>query len=139
MAIRATEASIRAVMGDVDESITDFSPFINAANALVDELLAGDFSEGRLTIIETWLAAHFVAIRDPQRDMEKAGTVQERYQYKVSLGLAQTRFGQMAKFLDTTGKLANQDKKTVEGKKAVTMSSLWAGSCEDWDPTCQDS
>jgi len=126
---RTTDALVGGVI-EVDDSI-DLTPFITIANELVTELCTdSDYSEARLTLIETWLAAHGYAIRDPAVDTEKAGPVQVSYQYKIDLGLQQTKHGQQAMLLDTAGNLAALSKRMTEGEQpAITIG--WLGT--DYD------
>ena len=126
---RSTAVLIGAII-EVDSDI-GLDPFINAASMLVTSVLAGvDTSESDLTQIETWLAAHYYAIRAPRSSSEKAGPVAESFDVKIDLGLNQTRYGQMALSLDVTGKLAYHNRKTTEGLGS-TPSLTWLGTGPD--------
>lgn len=118
MATRTNEDLVGEVI-EVNAAIS-VDPFILAASSLVDviaQAIADDpdsypesSTEGmtweeRLELIETWLAAHFYAVRDPRRTQEGVGSVQEQFQSKVDLGLNVTHYGQQAMLLDTTGTL----------------------------------
>lgn len=122
---RATPTSIAAII-ELDETI-GLIPFIAAANALVDEI-AGEsgHDEPRLTLIETWLAAHFYTVRDPRSTAERAGPVSANYQSAVALGLNTSHYGQMAMTLDTSGLLAAM----ATGKKR-RIGVHWLGREED--------
>ena len=76
MAARTTDAEIRAIL-DVDATITNLDPFIAIANQIINQNLATlsiyVTSPSLLDIVETWLAAHFVCIRDPRVDTERLG------------------------------------------------------------------
>lgn len=141
MAIRTDVDAVRAI-ADVDDSFIDadedMDPFIEASNILVDWLVtkqvaasAASYSSKQLRNIETWLAAHFYCIKDAQRVREEVSTVREVFQQQVDLGLDQTRYGQMAKILDTQGWLAGLDnaqkdiKITLEAKRRVGIT--WVG------------
>ena len=121
-----TPAEIRQIYSyDASISDEDVSIMIYSARILVDNITG--LHEYTLKEIERWLGAHFVAIRDPQRSIEKIGSVQESYQYQVGLNLNQTRYGQMAIILDTTGYLAGLQAKATaasKGTAAVTVASL---------------
>jgi len=104
--IRTTPEAVAAIIA-VDPSI-DLIPFIDTAAALVDVVVA----EGKivqtdrvLCLIETWLAAHVYATRDPRAVKEKAGPVEATYQNSVGLGLKNSHYGQMAMQLDASGML----------------------------------
>lgn len=115
---------------EVDSSIS-LTPFINAANELVTELCTdSNYTDVRLTMIESWLAAHFYLMRDQAVASEKAGSVSVNYQYKIGMQLAQTKQGQMAMQLDTAGNLASASKRMEDGEGG-SVSIGWMG--EDYD------
>lgn len=124
---RTTDEKVRAIM-DVDATITDLSPFIEAANGLVTELCAASsYSDTRLENIETWLAAHFAASRDPRFQSEGLGEgVNYNKGQKLGMYLKNTTYGQNAMLLDTAGNLASLD----EGpQRKVTFT--WLGTSPD--------
>ena len=126
---RTTEAEIRKIL-EVDAAITDFDPFINAANAMVTEHCT-DIEASPAAIVETWLAAHLVCIRDTRPSSEAvtgAAGVSIHYQFKLDLGLACTMYGQMAMTLDPTGGLARWNKQILSGKAGVTVGVTWLGT-----------
>jgi hypothetical protein len=88
---------------------------IDTATVIVDDIAAADatVSSERLTLLEKWLAAHFVAIREPRTQSEGvAGGGNESFQtFKTDLGLASTQYGQQAIALDPTGILAKAGEK----------------------------
>jgi hypothetical protein len=104
---RVTGTDVRAIIAT---SLDDAAllPFITPANQLVDELLLDKgLGEPRLKEIERWLAAHFVALREPRDTLR--GVAESRHQYEtpaVGQFLNGTRYGQMAIMLDTSGTLA---------------------------------
>lgn len=111
------------VSADVLTATPDLTPYITAANLLVTDLLGSStLSSDTLKEIERWLSAHFVAIRDPRRASEKAGSVGESYQYKLGLRLSVTTYGQQAILLDTTGTLADVDENG--GKRSAQVKAL---------------
>ena len=131
---RITDSDVEGVIA-VDDSI-DLTPFITVANELVTELCTDSgYTDARLALVETWLAAHCYAIRDNPVSMEKAGSVNVSYQYKVDLALDQTRHGQMAMLIDTAGNLAKLNQRIKEGESA-TVSLNWHG--EDYDATSDE-
>ncbi len=108
---RVTAADVQEIIevsAEVLAATPDLTPYITAANLMVTDLLgSSSLSDGTLMEIERWMAAHFVAIRDPRRQQERAGSVSESYQYKLGLRLEVTTYGQQAILLDTTGTLAD--------------------------------
>lgn len=138
----ATLASVQQIAeADPDEfeDVTDeFQSFIDLANELVDELCAGNslvtgvpHSVERLDKIATWLSAHFVKILDPQLVREEVSTLRSVYQQEVKLGLDQTRYGQQAKFIDTSGGLAAWDAQVKSSRIKVTTDIRWLGTEEE--------
>jgi hypothetical protein len=117
---------LKAVV-EVDEDIvsddTTAQLFIVPANELVTECCTGDkgpstpYTEDRLTTIETWLAAHFYAQRDPRIKSETAGPVKADYQHSIQLGFDNTHQGQMAMRLDTNGGLAKLNDEAKKGTR----------------------
>ena len=86
---------------------TSVQAFIKAGDLLVTNTLAGEgLSTTTLKEITRWLSAHFISIRDQHPETIKIGEAEMRYRGKVELGLDATMFGQQAKVLDTSGKLA---------------------------------
>lgn len=118
---RATPSSIASII-ELDETI-GLVPFISAAHSLVEEIAEDSgHTEARLTLIESWLAAHFYTVRDPRTTAERAGPVSANYQSAVALGLATSHYGQMAMLLDTSGLLAS-----LSQNKRRTVSAHWLG------------
>lgn len=116
---------------DLDE-IPDLTPFIDVANELVTEVCENGpadpaYSLARLTYIETWLAAHFYAIRDPRTAIEGVGTLRTHYMHKVDLMLKQTTYGQQAMLLDTAGGLAALSN-SMNDIKGARSGVYWVGT-----------
>ena len=107
----------------IDTDLTDeqITPFLAAANTMVTDLLLGEnYSVTTLGEIERWLAAHFVAVRDPQVTSEKIGDVQAAYEGKTGMGLKSTRYGQQAMVLDHHGILARM----ASGKRPAEVKTI---------------
>ena len=119
MANRVTGVEVKEI---IDTTLTEsqVAPFITAANLTVTDILGAStvLSAGQLKEIERWLAAHFVAIRDPRISAEKTEGASATYQGKTAMGLDSTTYGQQARMLDTTGAL------TGLGKKKASMHVL---------------
>ena len=126
MALRTTDAAVKGII-EVDALISTV-PFIEVANDLVTELCtSSSYTSTKLELIERWLSAHFYAIRDQRVDTEKAGSVSQKFQYKVDLNMFQTIYGQQAMLIDTAGNLAALNKRVTSGKKR-TISITWLGT-----------
>jgi hypothetical protein len=134
---RTTDELVRSII-DLDEDF-DTTPFITDAAALVDEVCGPYYGEDKLTRIETWVAAHFCAIRAPRKtQLSVGGAITNMYESKVDLGLNLTRYGQQALRLDTGGYLAALDNALKDVKKFLPgggkkMSMKWIGQDPvDW-------
>jgi len=128
---RTTSALVAGII-EVDVSIT-LTPFIEVANELVTEhCTSGSLTAVRLAQIEKWLAAHFYTVRDMRAETEKAGSVSQKLQSKVDLGLATSHYGQHAMILDSTGGLAALNENTKKGKRAG-VSVTWLGTADPTD------
>lgn len=127
MPFRTTPADVKGII-DFDPSVQNLSPFIEAANQLVTEICApAGYNADRLRIIETWLAAHFVAIRDPRYVAENMGAAGASYQQKVGFNLQLTSYGQQVMVLDTAGGLANLNNSIAAGIRPK-IGITWLGS-----------
>jgi hypothetical protein len=109
MALRVTPDEVKTI---IDTDLTNLMPFIKAANLIVDNVLASDsnMAAGQLEQIELWLAAHFIAVRDPVARSEAIGETRIEYWLGTvdgATGLKMTPYGQMACALDTSGKLTS--------------------------------
>ena len=106
MANRATEAEVKEI---IDTALTaeQVAPFLATANVLVTSVLSDEGYDGSLMKeIERWLAAHFVAIRDPRIAKEKVDDADATYQGKFGENLRHTSYGQQVLVLDFHGRLA---------------------------------
>lgn len=108
---RVTAEEVQAIIS-YDPAITDITPFITAANLLITQKFTGSgVSEALLKEMERWLAAHYIAIRDPRLRSEKIGDAANTYQGQEGMYLDATLYGQQVKTLDPTGTLANIGKR----------------------------
>jgi hypothetical protein len=109
---------------ELDPSIEP-APFIDLAAELVTEFCVAPFvvagvtvtpSDVRLEMIERNLAAHFYAcLRDKQVSSEAiGGAITTAYQSKIDLGLSLTHYGQTAMGLDSSGRLAAHNARTLK-------------------------
>lgn len=108
---RCTGAEVKEIL-DTALTESEIAPFITAANLIVTDMLSSSaLSTAMLKEIERWLAAHFVAIRDPRISREKTEEAEATYHGKSDMGLNHTPYGQQVKVLDTTGTMANLGKR----------------------------
>jgi hypothetical protein len=114
MAARVQEDDLRAIVED--DPSQPVQNFIDDAHLLVEEILnPGGHSvltEGRLTLIEKYLAAHLftVSVEHGGLTLQRIGETEERYQPSAGPqpGLRGTRFGQLILGLDSTNLLESQ-------------------------------
>jgi hypothetical protein len=119
MTVRTTDTLISEIL-DFDSG-SNLTAFISTANAFVTQCCTGssvetDYEDDVLTLIETWLAAHLYTIKEQLIDTEKAGSVSEKFQYKIDLGFASSRYGQTAMQLDWQGGLSALNEQMKKGK-----------------------
>jgi len=125
MSNRVTVAELRLVF-DSQEPDSVLDAFIADANMLVDEVLVplNELSDGRLTIIEKYLACHLLATKDRPTQASKHHTdLVIHYQGKTGMGLESTYYGQQVLMYDSTGKLAELSQPTKE--RNVKRASLY--------------
>lgn len=124
---RVTTAEVKEII-DVDPSLTDLSPFITVANLLVDRYIYPEgVAESLLKEIERWLSAHFVAVRDRQPVSQSVAGVSADFGLSLGKGLTATIYGQQARILDPTGKLASIDKEEKFEAKLESIVTDYSG------------
>ena len=122
---RTSDVKVRAVIET--EAEHDLEQFITHANALVDRVntcatgKSITLTSTELEIIETYLAAHFYALRYLQFSEKKTGRASVVIQGKTGMGLEATLWGQQALSLDPSGCLAE-----ITGGNMPTVH--WAGT-----------
>lgn len=120
---RTTQELVAGVLtpAEMNDENDDLEPFITTANILVTRCCSTKvnvdgvlvYGAADLEIIERWLAAHFYKIPNPANLKERVSRDAENtIESKVDLGLDVTRWGQMAKVLDTAGGLSEADSQT---------------------------
>ena len=92
----------------------ELAVFVGFAHNLITDTLSNKpgLSAGRLKLIETYLAAHFIEVSSPPTRSLGIGELRIEYadqlnRADVGTGFKLTRFGQQAMALDTTGTLAS--------------------------------
>lgn len=104
---RVTATEVQKLTGSFLD-LGDIAPHVTSAHAAVNAHLgAAGLGEDLLTQIELWLAAHLVAVRDPELRItsRKSGDLGTSYAQASGVGLDATAFGQQVRLLDTTGKI----------------------------------
>lgn len=118
------------------QSSFDLTPVITIANELVTQFCTGDavssvYTSTRLKEIERWLAAHFYTVYEPRAESEKAGSVSQKLQSKVDLGLNSSHYGQTAMLLDHQGGLSRHSYATKTGRKTSGAGISYLGTLTD--------
>lgn len=121
MTNRTTDQEVRDIIPNT--VIVSLTPFINAANTIVDRLAASacgsDLSDAELTQVEIWLSAHYAAISDPSlavvsERFENATNTFSRGNTSTKGGILSTQYGQMANTL-SSGCLVELDMRKASG------------------------
>lgn len=113
---RTNDTLVRSVI-DLDAAFVTTIHITTASELVTEKCVPSGYSDDRLQLIETWLAAHFCAIMQQISASETAGSVNQSFQYRLGLNLAVTMWGQQALILDTGGGLAALNKSTEDGKR----------------------
>ncbi len=134
MAIRTTAEKVVGIVdfdSNAGEAEVVLAPFIETAADLVDtHCVPQGLSDAKLELIERWLAGHFYACFTGQVLSETTGTVSATYLWKTGYMLNQTRQGQQAMIVDSSGALARWNQQTISGSK-LSLSVNWGGSKYD--------
>lgn len=112
---------------EVDPSIP-LTPFIETSSHIVTKWCAPHSSDNvELELTERYLAAHLYTLRDPRVTQEGVESIVASYQSKVDLGLDTSHYGQSAKYIDSTGRLARWDEQVKSGKGKYVAQLVWLG------------
>lgn len=84
---------------------SEIQEFIDDANTIVTEKLAGHASDALLPIIEKWLSAHLAAMKEQRVQESSVGKSEIVYEGDAEMGLQRTRYGQQAMAIDDSGLL----------------------------------
>jgi len=99
---RVNDAKVRNIRPS--DSIDDYTPFIETATIIVDDLSAScgsSFSEAKLAQIELWLSAHYASAQDPTVVRERFEQDEATYQSgnRQLFGVMSDKYGQTANML----------------------------------------
>lgn len=141
MPTRTSAGEVKGVLS-FTPTVTDLQPYLDASNELVTELCGGLYDDARLKSIETFLAAHLVALGDRNYyagmvTMESMGEQNTQFATPKPSDFSTTAYGQQAMLLDTKGGLAYIAFHVAKGKRAkVGIVSLGTNrrqvSGRDW-------
>jgi len=115
---RVSDTKVRNIRPS--DNITDYSPFIESANVIVDDIntkFGKTFTEARLTQIELWLSAHYASAQDPLVARERFEQAEATYQVgnRQLSGIMSDKYGQTANTL-AEGCLVELEKRSYSMK-----------------------
>ena len=120
MAVRTTAAKVKEIL-DTAQTDPAIEAYIAIASQMVDDLPTS-LSEERLTEIERWLTAHFIAsTKERMGKTEQVGEAQISYLGEFGKNLESTPYGQTAAMLDTSGTLNALGKKKAYFKTITSF------------------
>lgn len=117
-----TQAQIKSLLDTTYAKDAGYDAFIATANIVVDEDLAqSGLSDNRKTQIALFLAAHFATLTIEKGGVRGAevGNTDQEFKYTTGAGYTQTRFGQQAITLDTSGTLARNAEPKMKAELRV--------------------
>ena len=119
------------LQGDDSTTVTTaLASFIEAANVLIVELLPETvvtYTDDRYEIIERWLSAHFYRVSQGEVMSETVGPLTSTFLFKTGYALYQTRFGQQAMVLDTSGILSRYNHDLIKGQEGRKSGVAYVG------------
>jgi hypothetical protein len=125
---RTTEANVLLIMGSPTTlSESDVTPFIVPANYMVTNYLASYITDNDdlLEMIERYLTAHYVSLaKEKEVKSEGIEGITQVYGGVFGKGLDYTSYGQMAKALDTTGRLYKLDQGKLTSCGITTLTDV---------------
>lgn len=114
---RTIPIAVQAILGGTAnasnwDGITDLTPYIDSASAVVDRVVATALSNKSITLsaveqelIERWLAAHFYTVMDPLYMSKSTRGASGSFQRKTGEGFECTDYGRTACQMDYSGSL----------------------------------
>lgn len=121
-----TDDQVARLLAFDTSRITDVDAFIDDAVLMLQNIIGvGILNEATFDLVTRYMAAHLIAISDPQAQMEKVKSLQVRYQVQLDKGLGITHFGTTAMMLDSSGRLAAWNQQVVKGG---FKQFFWAGT-----------
>jgi len=134
MGIRTSEDLVKSIIWEDDFDIDNYDTFLATANMIVTKYVAinPNYTLAELTLIETWLGAHFCCINSPRKTQSTVSSAQSSYESRVGFGFNLTRYGQQAMLLAGDGELAKLNV-LIEQKKIRKPQVLFVGGNADND------
>ena len=104
-----TPSEVRSI-GDFATEDDIISERIKDANLIIESSFPLRGDEDRKVLLEKWLAAHLVAIREQPLSRFSVGESEYSFEGQTGLQLKFTRYGQQVLFLDTDNRLTAKRK-----------------------------
>mgnify|MGYP000919659445 CR=1 FL=1 len=100
---RVTAAEVKDVI-DTELEDSEINACINTAHVMIAgrSRMLTELDDDTLAQIETWLAAHFVSVREPRVEQETVDETTVRYALPRASSITESTYGQVAIALDTT-------------------------------------
>lgn len=100
---RVTAAAVKDVI-ETALADSEINACINTAHVMIAgrSRMLTELDDDTLTQIETWLAAHFVSVREPRVVQETVDDTTVRYEQPKAGSITESTYGQVAIALDTT-------------------------------------
>lgn len=131
MAVRTNDMLIGQLLDIVITVITNSTQFIQTANTLVTKFCSTDnYTVAELTQIETWLAAHFISVKQKIAREEKVDELTDRFEGVTKMHLQSSLYGQTAMTLDWAGGLSTWNLQAIKGSKR-TAGFTYVGKTRD--------
>ena len=88
MGIRTSEDLVKSIIWEDDFDIDNYDTFLATANMIVTKYVAinPNYTLAELTLIETWLGAHFCCINSPRKTQSTVSSAQSSYESRVGFG-----------------------------------------------------
>jgi hypothetical protein len=131
---RTDATEVQGILGVNYDGSASLTRYINAAHAMVNWIAnvcdtAGVNDADQLTLIETWLAAHYYQAMDPGYTSKSTGGASGSFKGQTGKYFEATDYGQRALELDLAGCLLKKQQELMTGnKKSARM--LWGGSTQ---------
>lgn len=135
---RTTSVEVEGILGGNYDGSSSLTRYINAAHAITNWIAnvcdtADVNDEDQLTLIETWLAAHYYQAMDPGYTSKSTGGASGSFKGQTAKYFEATDYGQRALELDLAGCLLKRQQELMTGNKK-TARVLWGGSTRtEWE------
>jgi hypothetical protein len=103
---------VKKIVGDINMDDADAQCFVDYANQWIEALCLEDaecHTAATVNMVATFVAAHFITMRDRRVEETETDGARDRYESVVGQGLEGSSYGQQAKRFDCSGILGDSD------------------------------